>query len=117
MSKRTLMLASTVRDTIAPVLRECPRECGIVTITRIEISSDASYATVYMSALKEPELALEFLRKEGRDLQRQLGKLPRKKIPLLRFRYDDSGERGRRIDELLEEADKQLPHDSSDRAQ
>ena len=108
MSKRTLMLASTVRELIAPVLRSCPAACGIVSITRIEISPDASYATVYISALEKSEEALSFLETERLDLQRKLSKLPRRVIPKLRFRIDDTIERGMRIDKLLNEANKRL---------
>ncbi len=111
------MLATEVRTIIAPALRAAPPACGIVTITRVEISDDASYATVYVSSLTEPKIALEYLNRERADLQRRFSKMPRKKIPLLRFRLDDTSERGMRIDKLLEEASKGLPRDSSDSPQ
>jgi len=95
------MLASVVRDIIAPVLRECPSECGMVSITEVEVTDDFSYATVYISALKEPELALKFLEGKLFELTRSLGQLYRKRIPTLRFRLDYRTERGGRIDELL----------------
>ncbi|HLD32183.1 MAG TPA: ribosome-binding factor A [Candidatus Peribacteraceae bacterium] len=102
MSKRPKMLASVIREIVAPVLRECPRECGMVSLTEVEVSNDFSHATLYVSALKEPDLALRFL--EGRllGLQRSLGRLHRKRIPLLRFRKDQRTERGIRIEELLQ---------------
>lgn len=112
MSKRTDMLATEVRSIIAPALKGCPPACGMVSITRVDISDDASYATLYISALREPEVALRFLEGERRELQHQLGKMPRKKIPLLRFRLDRGMEQSARIDELLGEASKQLPGDS-----
>ena len=101
MSKRTNMLASVVREIIAPVLRECPTECGIVSITEVEVSSDFSYATVYISALQEQKSALEFLEKRRNALQRSLSSMHRAHIPMLRFRIDDRAEKGKRIDELL----------------
>ena len=100
------MLGSVVRRAIAPVLREAPPACGIVSITRVEVSADASYATVYITALEESEQALRYLERRCRDLQRSLGSLPRRKIPLLRFRIDGSGERGRRIDALLKKLER-----------
>lgn len=98
------MLASVVRTIIAPALRECPRACGIVTITLIEVSPDASYATAHVSALREPERALAFLEERKAELQRKLGEIPRRKIPVLRFRIDREPERLAALDRLLRES-------------
>ena len=102
MSKRPKMLASTIRDLIAPILRECPKACGIVSITEIEVSTDFSYATVYVSALAEPERAREYLEAHTQALQRKMSALARKRIPLLRFRVDPRADRGDRIEKLLD---------------
>ncbi len=107
------MLATEVRSLIAPILRTCPQECGIVSITRVEISEDNAYATLYISALRESEQALTHLNGQRKDLQRRFAGMPSFKIPLLRFRIDDTVIRGMRIDQLLQEASKQLPEDSS----
>ena len=95
------MLASVIRELIAPVLRECPRECGIVTITEVNVSSDASVATVLISALEHPEDALNFLKGERKSLHRELSKLPTFRMPKLQFRIDPRSARGSRIEELL----------------
>ena len=96
------MLASAVRALIAPALRECPPECGIVTITEVEVSRDFSYATALISALSNVGVALEFLKKRTPELQRMMGALGRKKIPMLRFRIDPRTERAAKIDQLLD---------------
>lgn len=97
------MIASVVRETIAPALRDCPPACGVVSITDVEVSSDLSYATVLVSALREPEKALEALEEERPELQRLLGKrLQTHRVPRLRFRIDQTIERAERIDRLLE---------------
>ena len=96
------MLASVIRDIVAPVLTECPQECGIVSITSVEVSPDFSHATVYISALQEVETARSFLEEKRQFLQQDLGQLYRKRIPTLRFRIDSSIERGERIDALLD---------------
>lgn len=101
MSKRTEMLGSVVRSLIAPILRECPRECGIVSLTRIDVSADASYATVFVTALRQPESALDFLHNRRKDLQKKLSTIPRRKVPVLRFRLDREMEQSNRLDELL----------------
>ena len=103
MSKRPAMLGSVIKKIIAPVLRECPPECGIVSITEITVSRDFSYADVLISALNNPEDAITFLEKKKQGLQRSMSSLYRKRIPTLRFKIDPRTERGGRIDELLKE--------------
>ena len=101
MSKRTNMVASAIRGLIAPILLHCPKECGIVTITDVEVSKDFMFATVSISALSAPEVAVAFLEKQRMQLQRRLSALNSKRIPQLRFRYDDRSERGAAIEKLL----------------
>ena len=105
MSKRPKMLASVVREVIAPVLQRCPKECGIASITEVVVSEDFSYATIYVSALQEPERAVHFLQKRTKELQTKMGAIYRKKIPEIRFRSDERIERGGHIDDLLREAE------------
>lgn len=102
MSKRPNMLASVIREIIAPVLRECPQECGMVSITEVEVSPDFSHATVYITALQQPDVALQYLGKRQSFLQKQIGAIPRAKVPKLRFRLDTKIEQANRIDELLD---------------
>jgi len=97
------MLASEVRKIIAPFLRESPPECGLITLTEVEVTDDCSYATIFVSALQNPETALSFLEEKLPELQKSLLKLERKRLPIIRVRYDDRGERGQRIDMLLNE--------------
>ncbi len=96
------MIASVVRESIAPILREAPQVCGMVSITEVEVSPDITYATIYISALKEPQRALEFLEGRQGELQKALGrKITAHRTPKIRFRIDDRSERGERIDTLL----------------
>lgn len=96
------MLATSIRKIIAPVLRECPRACGVVSITNVELSSDLSFATVSVSALREPEEAMAFLEVRRRALQKNLGALQTHKTPQLRFRLDCTAEEASRIEKLLD---------------
>lgn len=105
MSKRPKMLASVVREVIAPVLQKCPQQCGIASITEVEVSDDFSYATIYVSALREPERAVHFLQKRTKELQSKMGAIYRKKIPEIRFKSDTRSDKGDRIDNLLHEAE------------
>jgi ribosome-binding factor A len=95
------MLASVIRELIAPELPYCPKECGIVTITEVDVSRDFSYATVYVSAMAHSEHALEHFKDHARELQHRLSVLKRKRIPLLRFRIDQRSERAARLDALF----------------
>ena len=101
MKRRPAMLASAIRQLIAPALRACPPACGVVAITDVEVSDDFSYATISISALFKSEEALAHLESRARELQRTMSALNRRKIPMLRFRIDPRSERGSRIDELL----------------
>lgn len=95
------MLASIVRDIVAPVLRECPPECGIVTITEVHVSADTSVITVWVSALQQSDQALKFMEQRHRELRHALRALELYRIPALRFAIDPRSERGSRIDAIL----------------
>ncbi len=95
------MLASEVRRLLGPALRECPPECGIVSLSEIEVSPDLSYVTAYVTALREPLMALAHLLEHTPELQHRLSALPLQRLPTLRFRLDERGDRASRIDTLL----------------
>jgi len=101
MSKTSKMLASDIWEIIAPILRECPEECRVTSITEIDVSEDLSIATVYISALEKPEVAVEFLESKVKELQKKLTGLKRRRVPKLRFRVDETIEKANRIDEML----------------
>ena len=101
MSKRPAMLASVIREIIAPVLRDCPQECGIVSLADVEVSGDFSYATAYITALQHPDVAVKYLEKRLPYLQKNMSAIHRAKVPRLRFRIDKRAEHGNRIDEIL----------------
>ncbi len=101
MPRRPEMLASEVRRIIAPVLRMCPPECGVVTITEVDVTPDSSLITVSVSALEHNELALAFMKTQYRDLRHALRALQMHRIPQLRFRIDPRSERGSRVEKLL----------------
>lgn len=112
------MLASVVREIAAPFLRTCPPQCGIVSITRVDVSTDESYATIYITALKEPERALKVLEGQRGEVQKNVGKgLSRARIPMVRFRIDHHAEEATHLDELLGKLSKELPRESSDSSQ
>ncbi len=102
MSHRPDMVASELRSVIAPILRECPLACGLVSITRVEVSPDLGVATFFVSALKELPQAVAFLEEQIPGLKRQIGKrLWLRRVPQLRFRGDEGLVKANAVDKLL----------------
>jgi len=85
-----------------------PRITGFVTITGSKMSPDLKEIAVYVSIHaeeKERERTLEGLRAAAPYLQREVARnLKLRHTPHLRFVYDESVERGDRIERLLKEA-------------
>ncbi len=97
------MAASFIRTAAAELARQIPLdECGIVSITDVVVSSDLSFAKVYVSALKDPLRATKILAKRKGELRAVLAKrLSAHHVPTLQFLVDERTERGNRLDELL----------------
>jgi ribosome-binding factor A len=85
-----------------------PRITGFVTVTGAKMSPDLKEVAVYVSIhgeIAERERTLEGLRAAAGFLQRQAARnLRLRHTPHLRFVYDESVERGDRIERLLREA-------------
>lgn len=107
MSTRTERLSDLVRDEISRLLlREIkdPR-IGFVTITGVAVSPDLRHARVFVSVLGEEatrEASLLALRSASGFIQRALFRnLRLKHSPAVTFHFDDSMERGERIERVL----------------
>jgi ribosome-binding factor A len=85
-----------------------PRVTGFVTVTGAKMSPDLKEVTVYVSVHgdeKTQQQTLEGLRAAAGFLQREAARSIRlRNTPHLRFVYDESIERGDRIERLLKEA-------------
>jgi ribosome-binding factor A len=96
-------------DAIAKDLKD-PR-IGFVTVTGVKTSPDLRHARVYVSVLgDDPErsASINGLRSAHGYLQRRLAdELTLKHTPSLSFEYDDTVDRGMRINRLLAENDPQ----------
>jgi ribosome-binding factor A len=79
---------------------------GFVTVTAVETSPDLRHARVYVSVLGDQQQradSLTGLQSAHGVLQSAIaGELHMKHTPELRFVYDDTVEKGMRINELLE---------------
>lgn len=107
MSQRTARLDELLREEISAVVtREVtdPR-IGFVTVTDVEVTSDLSRATVWVSILgstDEQRASLDGLRRAMPFVRVKLGRLRLKRIPELHVRQDDSAERATRLLDLIE---------------
>ncbi|HET7590490.1 MAG TPA: 30S ribosome-binding factor RbfA [Solirubrobacterales bacterium] len=85
---------------------------GFVTVTSVETSPDLRTAKVFVSVLgdsDEREASLAGLRAAHGVIQSRIAAETRmKRTPTLTFHYDDTAERGIRINELLESEDDEL---------
>jgi ribosome-binding factor A len=106
---RSQRIGDLIQTALAEILRIQAKElqCGMTTITGVEVSADLSYAKVYVSVL-EDEKALEIvaiLNKERKKLRYELAHAVKLRItPELKFFYDDSVLRGSRIAFLINDA-------------
>ena len=118
---RTQRLGEQIkRDLALLIQRELkdPR-IGMVTVNFVDLSTDLSYADVNVTALVSDDSdekiieSLIILNEASTFLRMELGRaLKVRKVPHLRFHYDDSLKRGARINALIHQA---LQSDRSDR--
>ena len=80
---------------------------GFLTITQVTVSPDLQVARVYYTTLGDERARRDSARALGRAtpfLRRQLGsRLRLKRVPVLEFFFDESVERGDRIERILNE--------------
>ena len=78
---------------------------GIVTVTRVKVSDDNSWAKVYVSFLdKDKEKKLENLKECKSFIRTSLAKkLTIRRTPDITFTIDDSYEKGEKIEKIIRE--------------
>jgi len=107
-SNRPERVAERIKRETAEILENelrDPRLHGIVSVTDVEITHDLSAAKVFVSALaegKEREQILKALQSAAGFVRRRLApRLGLREVPEVRFLFDDSIERGARVETLL----------------
>ena len=89
-------VTSDIERELSALLREVkdPRVSELISIVKVNVSGDLSYATVYVSAIEGSEKTKESvkgLKSAAGFMRRELGKrLSLRKVPELRFVADDS---------------------------
>lgn len=98
-------LITTVKD---------PRVQGLISITRVDTTTDLRYCKVYVSALDQNDMAqvIKGLKSASGYLRRELGhNMSLRYTPELQFIADDSIDRGARLIQMMNELDKKDQRD------
>ncbi len=109
-------VTSDIRLALSELLRgvKDPRVSKLLSIVKVDVSGDFSYATVYVSAIEGHEKTVESvkaLKGAAGYLRHELGSsLKLRKVPELRFVADDSIEKSAEISRIIEsfDGDKQI---------
>ena len=100
-------VTSDIKLALSDILREVkdPRVSKLLSIVKLDVSGDMSYATVYVSAIEGKEKTLESvkaLKNAAGYVRRELGsRLKLRKVPELRFIADDSIEISANISRIV----------------
>lgn len=122
--KRTDRVAAELRREVGLLVHQAVRDALLpeISVSDVEVTRDFSHATVYFTVLDNDSAApaQAMLKEMARELRMQLAKRLRlRNTPELHFRYDNSVERGERIEQLLREcqaivSDESVAQDGTD---
>lgn len=111
------LMRREVADILENRLRD-PRLGSTVTVTDVEVTQDLSFARVYVTVLGDEAAraqALETLARASGFVRREIGgRLDLREVPEIRFVYDDSLDRGHRVEDLLRRLEKGEPAPDED---
>ncbi len=106
-------IASDIRLCLSELFREIKDErvSKLLSIVKLDVSGDMSYATVYVSAIEGKEKTDESVKALNKSasgfLRRELGsRLKLRKVPELRFISDNSIETSAKISTIINSFDK-----------
>ncbi|MFA5683694.1 MAG: 30S ribosome-binding factor RbfA [Lysobacteraceae bacterium] len=103
---RTDRVSAQLRRDIGTLVHAAVREHDLpsVSVSDVEVTRDLAHAKVFVTALQSERAAeaLSALRELAPELRFRLGQTVRMRhVPELHFQYDDSVDRGERIEALL----------------
>lgn len=103
---RTDRIGAELRRLIGSMVHEAVRDGGLpsMSVSDVEVTKDFDVATVYVTALVPDQAkdGVKSLNELAKEFRRQLSRtMTMRRVPEIRFRYDDSVDRGERIDALL----------------
>lgn len=101
-------ITSDIRVTLSDILRDVkdPRVSKLLSVVKVDVSADLSYASVYMSAIEGMEKTQESvkaLKNAAGYIRRELGaRMKLRKVPELKFIADNSIEKSSEISRIIE---------------
>ena len=107
---RTRRVGEQMQRELAVLIRDRIKDprLGMVTVSDVEVSRDLAHARVYFTVLGDQEArrqSQEVLDRAAGFLRGELGRIMKlRTVPELRFIYDESIERGEKLDALIEAA-------------
>src|SRR3546814_5430050 len=104
--QRSDRISAQLRREIGTLVHEAVRNDGLpsVSVSDVEVSRDMAHAKVFVTTLLPEQAvpAVKALRDRAREIRFRLGKMLKlRSVPELHFHYDDSVDRGDRIEALL----------------
>ncbi|MFK2904593.1 30S ribosome-binding factor RbfA [Dyella ginsengisoli] len=104
--KRTDRVGAELRRELGLLVHAAVRDHALpsVSVSDVEITRDMDWATVWITALQAEQApeALKALKELTGEFRRALARGMRlRRVPELRFKYDDSVDKGERIETLL----------------
>jgi ribosome-binding factor A len=114
--KRTDRVGAELRRELGLLVHGAVRDHGLpsVSVSDVEVTRDLDWATVWVTALlpDQSTAAVKALNELAGEFRRSLSRSMRiRRVPELRFKYDDSVDKGERIDALLRQQAKELGTD------
>ena len=102
-------IGKLIQENLSEIIRLRIRDphLGYVTVTGVRVSKDLKVATVFVSVMgasSEQQETLDALKRATSFLRRELSaRIRLRHTPEITFSYDDTMERGARIDRILED--------------
>ncbi len=105
---RTDRISAQLRKELAVLVHAAVRDHALpsVSVSDVEVTQDLDVATVYVTTLiaDQGKQATSALNEMAKEFRRELSRILKvRRVPELRFRYDDSVDKGERIESLLRE--------------
>lgn len=121
--KRTDRIGAELRRELGLLVHAAVRDHGLpsTSVCDVEITRDLDWATVWVTTmLPEQGLpAVKALNEMSHEIRRALAHsgMRMRRVPELKFKYDDSVDKGERIETLLRQDSTRNPAPSSDEAE
>ena len=106
MSERILRVNSEIQKAISEIISELknPNIKGLITVTKVETTSDLDQSKIYISIFEEDirEDVFNAIKHSAGFIRRELARIvDLRKVPYLTFFLDNSYDYGKKIDETI----------------